>query len=149
VPGYLLDTGVWVALTFVNHPGHALARAAMLRASNAQPVILCRFAEQGFLRLATTRSIYSLYGVADMSNRLALDLLDLLLGQPNVVRSEEAPGLTSRWRQLAALPTPSPKVWMDAYLAAFAITGLLTLVTLDKDFAVYKDAGLRFELLRS
>ncbi len=44
--------------------------------------------------------------------------------------------------------TLSPKAFVGAYLAAFAITSLLTLVTLDKDFVVYKDVGLQFDLLR-
>ncbi len=35
VPGYLLDTGAWVALAFANHPGHALARTAITRVEEA------------------------------------------------------------------------------------------------------------------
>ncbi len=44
----------------------------------------------------TTELIYTHYGTADMSNRLALDLLELLLAQPNITRVEEAPGLSMR-----------------------------------------------------
>ena len=36
----------------------------------------------------------------------------------------------------------SPKVWMDAYLAACAITSGLRLVSLDRDFKSYEAHGL-------
>ena len=48
---------------------------------------------------------------------------------------------------LAGLGTASPKVWMDAYLAAFAIAGRLRLVTLDRDFKSYVSHGLDLSLL--
>jgi predicted nucleic acid-binding protein len=51
------------------------------------------------------------------------------------------------WRQLAETETASPKLWMDAYLAAFAITGGLRLVTFDKDFRKFENQGLDWLLL--
>lgn len=39
------------------------------------------------------------------------------------------------------------KIWMDAYLAAFAITGRLEFVTLDRDFQAYEPHGLKLRLL--
>ena len=51
-------------------------------------------------------------------------------------------GLSGLWPSLAGRATASPKVWMDAYLAAFAIKGDLTLVTLDRDFCSYEKEGL-------
>ena len=36
---------------------------------------------------------------------------------------------------------------MDAYLAAFAITGELRLVSLDRDFKIYQAQGLQLMLL--
>jgi predicted nucleic acid-binding protein len=38
---------------------------------------------------------------------------------------------------------------MDAYLAAFAITGGLRLVTLDKDFRNYESTGVDLLLLKA
>ena len=46
----------------------------------------------------------------------------------------EPEGLEPHWKALAARDTTSPKVWMDAYLAAFAIAGGHQLVTIDRDF---------------
>ena len=53
------------------------------------------------------------------------------------------------WRSLAGLNSASPKVWMDAYLAAFAIAAGLRLTTLDKDFNNYLPNGLDLNLLSS
>ena len=61
----------------------------------------------------------------------------------------EPPGTRELWLELAGRETASPKVWMDAYLAAFAICCDLTLVTLDRDFAAWTPKGLALELLSS
>jgi hypothetical protein len=41
----------------------------------------------------------------------------------------------------------APKLWMDAYLAAFAIAGGMRIVTLDKDFRNFESQGLNLLLL--
>jgi predicted nucleic acid-binding protein len=64
-----------------------------------------------------------------------------------VVYREEPAQIVDLWHRLADLPSVSPKVWMDAYLAAFAITGGMTMVSLDQDFASFKKAGLELVLL--
>jgi predicted nucleic acid-binding protein len=51
------------------------------------------------------------------------------------------------WHRLAKRDTASPKVWMDAYLAAFAISSGLCFVTLDDDFKTYEAQGLDWVLL--
>ena len=56
-------------------------------------------------------------------------------------------GIAGLWHQLANCGTATPKVWMDAYLAAFAIRGALHLVTLDRGFETYEPQGLRLSLL--
>ena len=52
------------------------------------------------------------------------------------------PGAETLWRRFAALDSASPKAWMDAYLAACAITSGLRLVSLDRDFKTYEPQGL-------
>ena len=47
---------------------------------------------------------------------------------------EEPPGMDRRFRVLSRLKSASPKSWADAYLAAFAGTAQLTLVTFDRAF---------------
>ena len=51
------------------------------------------------------------------------------------------------WHRLASRDTASPKVWMDAYLAAFAISGALVVLTLDVDFRIYEEQGLDLVVL--
>jgi predicted nucleic acid-binding protein len=48
---------------------------------------------------------------------------------------------------MAKRTTASPRVWMDAYLAAFAITARLTMVTSDNDFTAFKTRGLDLMLI--
>ena len=60
---------------------------------------------------------------------------------------DEPPGVFAQWRSLAGLNTASPKVWMDAYLAAFAMSAGLLLVTLDRDFNNFVPHGLDLDLL--
>ena len=43
----------------------------------------------------------------------------------------------------------SPKVWTDAFLAAFAIGHAVEFVTLDSDFKRFVKAGLKLQLLTS
>jgi predicted nucleic acid-binding protein len=59
----------------------------------------------------------------------------------------EPDGTRDLWHEFADLDSASPKVWMDACLAAFAVCGKLTLVTLDGDFAAHRDQGLDLRLL--
>lgn len=57
--------------------------------------------------------------------------------RPNVRFVDEPPGIMARWKTCADLPSASPKRWMDAYLAAFAIEAGLSLVSGDSDFKVF------------
>ncbi len=52
-----------------------------------------------------------------------------------------------RWLSLASLDQPAPKRWMDAYLAAMAISGGWQLISLDRDFLAYQKEGLNLQLL--
>ena len=52
-----------------------------------------------------------------------------------------------QWSALAGLSSASPKVWTDAYLAAFAIGHDLELVTIDSDFKNFEKAGLNLKML--
>ncbi|MEM0965730.1 MAG: hypothetical protein AAGJ81_06250 [Verrucomicrobiota bacterium] len=60
----------------------------------------------------------------------------------------EVPGTRAPWLALARSPKPSPNRWMDAYLAAMAISNDLQMVTFDKGFVAYEGSGLNLFLLR-
>jgi uncharacterized protein len=139
---FLFDTSVWVALSFELHPGHAPARAAFERSSSDRPACFCRSTQQSFLRLISTSAIFRSYSSGVITNADALEVLARQMANPAVAFREEPPGLSSLWPSLASRTTASPNVWMDAYLAAFAIKADLTLVTLDRDFTTYEKNGL-------
>ena len=111
------------------------------------PVCFCRATQQSFLRLATTPVVLNAYGAEGFTNQDVAKLIKTLSGLSTVSTLEEPSGLESRWLELAGLRSASPKVWMDAYLAAFAILHVMELVTLDRDFRNFEKDGLKLRLL--
>ena len=93
--------------------------------------------------------LHKTYGAKSTTNRDALVVLNALQALPQVALRDESPGVFALWCQLAGAGTASLKVWMDAYLAAFAIAGGLTLVLLARDFNNFVPHGLDFLILNS
>jgi len=147
VPGALFDSNVWIAAIFTTHPFHQEAQIALQDATPANPAIFCRSTQQSLLRLASTPALLKTYGAEGLTNRDALVAMDDLLALAQVCEREEPPGTVALWHRLASRDTASPKVWMDAYLAAFAIGGDLRFVTLDHDFKSFVAQGLDLVLL--
>ncbi|MFN0127799.1 MAG: TA system VapC family ribonuclease toxin [Verrucomicrobiales bacterium] len=143
----LLDTNVWVAATFTSHPYHAASMDVLRVAKPSQPALICRATELGFLRLITSARLVTHYGATGMTNRHALAALSGLKTQPGIKWADEPLDAVPLWHRLADRETASSKVWMDAYLAAFAIAGRLHFVTLDADFKTYEAHGLQLALL--
>ena len=142
MPGSLFDTNVWLAAVFTTHPFHPQAQRSLQQATPAVPAVFCRSTQQSFLRLTSTPALLKAYGAQGLTNCDALVALDALLALPQVCEREEPAGTLALWRRLASRDTASPKVWMDAYLAAFAIIGGLRLVSLDHDFKSFEAQGL-------
>jgi toxin-antitoxin system PIN domain toxin len=140
--GLLFDVNVWVALAFPAHPDHARALQAYAQASAARPAVFCRATQQSFLRLASTPAFLRLCGSPHLTNRDALAALAQFSGLPSVGYRDEPAGTVQLWHRLGGLPSPSPKVWMDAYLAAFAIAGRLEMATFAGDFKSFEKDGL-------
>ncbi len=147
MPGSLIDTNVWIAAVFPPHPRHGKAREVLKESTASRPAFFCRATEQSFLRIASTPVVLKAYGAAAMTNRDALAALKAMLTLPQVRELDEPPGTIDLWHRLAARDTASPKVWMDAYLAAFAMSGELSLATLDRDFLGYESEGLELQFL--
>ncbi|MBL8377618.1 MAG: PIN domain-containing protein [Burkholderiales bacterium] len=145
--GTLFDTNVWLAAFFRAHPGHKTAQRRLTEATAAVPAALCRQTQLSFLRLVSTPALLAAYDVAGFANKDAVAVLHAFTAMPNVRTFDEAPGTNESWLRLAAVNTASPKVWMDAYLAAFAITSGLALATFDTDFRNFVGAGLDLEVL--
>ena len=84
-----------------------------------------------------------------MTHRDALVALDALQALPQVCMRDEPPGVVALWRAMASRDAASPKVWMDAYLAVFAIGGGLRMVTLDCDFKNFVPQGHDLAFIKS
>jgi toxin-antitoxin system PIN domain toxin len=148
VPGYFVDTNVWIAYYFKGHPHQAIAAEFMSGRSGDEPAVLFRTVEQSFLRLLTTPAICRGYNAPTITNPVAVEILEGWSAQPHIRCLDAEPaGTRELWLELAAIPSASPKVWMDAYLAAFAIRAGLPLATLDADFCRFEAAGLDLLLL--
>lgn len=148
MPGTLVDTSVWVAAFFDEHEFFLPAKAFIASCRKGQPAQFCRASKQSWLRLVTTPSLHRLYKVPPVSNADAIAILATWLAQPHIHCLDTEPeGTRDLWFKLAAIPSASPKVWMDAYLAAFAIRAALPFATLDTDFRRFEAAGLQLHLL--
>mgnify|MGYP000016121385 CR=1 FL=1 len=148
MPGWLVDTNVWLAAVFTTHPLHQVARDALQQATPAEPAVFCRASQLSFLRLASTPTLLKAYGAEGLTNRDALVALNALQALRQVSVREEPRGTPALWHVMSALDSASPKVWMDAYLAAFAIVGGLRMLTLDQDFRNFVPRGLALTVLR-
>lgn len=146
--GYFVDTNVWIAFNFEDHEHHDHAVALFDRRSADFPIFFARAVENSTLRLLSNSSLCRTYHSAPLTNQQAVTILEDWRSQPHVHCLDVEPeGTRALWLELAAIPSASPKVWMDAYLAALAICAGLPFATLDSDFRRYEAAGLQLHLL--
>lgn len=130
----LVDTNVWLALVLSKHDFHSAARDWLATETSPKSIAFCRATQQSFLRLLTTKALMGQYGNPPLSNAEAWNLCERLLADSRISLVDEPAGLNAHWKTLGGCATASPKLWMDAYLAAFAIAGGHLLVTTDNDF---------------
>ncbi len=144
----LCDSNVWLALALSRHAHHALAREWFEGVEVASSVFFCRATQQTFLRLLTNAAVLSPYGNPPLTNRQAWEAYDALLADDRVVfRAAEPVGIEAQWKRFARRDTASPKLWMDAYLAAFALASGYRMVTMDRAFNQFD--GIDLKLLDS
>ena len=141
----LCDSNVWLALALSKHVHHGRAKRWFEGVDEAASVAFCRQTQQTVLRLLTNAAVLAPYGNAPLSNREAWEVLEALMGDDRVVFANEPAGLESRWSDFALRDTASPKLWMDAYLAAFAAAAQHRMVTTDAAFRQF--AGLEVLVL--
>ena len=141
----LADTNIWLALAISKHQFHGAARTWISGVKTTQKVAFCRATQQSFLRLLTTHAVITPYGIPTLTNEEAWDTYNEFLADPRITWASEPKGIDALWKQFAARPLSSPKLWMDAYLAAFAFSRGDQLVTTDKAFSQF--AGLNVIIL--
>lgn len=139
----LCDSNVWLALALSKHSHHSAAREWLETVEEPASVLFCRATQQTFLRLLTNASVLAPYGNPPLTNREAWSVYEALLADDRVTfRADEPAGVEALWRGFALRGTASPKLWMDSYLAAFALAGRYRMVTTDAAFRQFHGLDL-------
>ena len=134
----LCDSNIWLALIHRRHEHHRVVLDWFETVLEPKSVFFCRATQQSLLRLLTSAAIFARYGNPPLTNRQAWGAYDALVADDRIAFLAHDPaGLESRWRQFAARDTVSPKLWMDAYLAAFALAGGYRMLTTDAAFTQF------------
>jgi toxin-antitoxin system PIN domain toxin len=140
---HLCDTNVWLALALSGHRHHVATRKWLDSVDAAASILFCRTTQQSFLRLLTNAAVLAPYGNPPLTNAEAWTAYEAFIADDRVVfQAEEPDGLDRRWQEFALRPTASPKLWMDAYLAAFASAAACKIVTTDSAFRQFRGLDL-------
>ena len=134
----LLDANVWLALAVEAHVHHGRARTYW--ENEAAPVCaFCRVTQLAFLRHLTNRTIM---GEQVLAPSAAWKRRGEFLALPEVQSLPEPAGLDEQLGRFCGLGRTSPNLWTDAYLAAFAKSMGLRLVTFDHAFCKFEGLDL-------
>ncbi len=136
---FLPDVNVLLALIFEAHVHHPPAREWFEMVPDNSSM-MCRMTQTALLRLASNPV---LFGEEALRLSEAWVCYDSLMDDPRFEYALEPLGLDHVWKRLTTTESYSLKVWNDAYLAAFALAGELTLVTFDKSFRSMPDLELQ------
>lgn len=143
---WLCDNNIWLALALSGHLHHPFARDWLETVGEPAAVLFCRATQQAFLRLLTNTAVLAPYGRPPLTNQQAWRTYEALLADDRIIfQAPEPAGLERHWQEFVVRDTASPKLWMDAYLAAFARAGGYRLVTTDTAFRQF--SGLDLVLL--
>jgi len=138
----LCDVNVLLALVTDRHALHGVS----VRWSEGVPTggaVLCRVSQMGLLRLLNNPAVME-EDVLDTADCWAL-WRRLLEDERFRFVAEEPPGLDAAFERFTSGRAFSPRLWTDAYLAAYAHAAGLTLVTLDHGFRAFP--GLACDVL--
>ncbi|HEX4999872.1 MAG TPA: TA system VapC family ribonuclease toxin [Terriglobia bacterium] len=143
---HLCDSNVILAAVVAAHPHHDAALDWIAGFGAQDTVTLCRQTQMSLLRLLTTEAVMQ---DEVQTNANAASLLNQLMADPRFeFVDREPPDFQSSWLGMAGLRSASPKLWMDAYLAAFARGHSLRFVTFDSGFASFRKAGVDVLILQ-
>jgi len=138
----LCDVNCLLAFCYDRHVHHPTA-LTWLESQVELSVVICRVTQLSLLRLLTNPSVMD----KDVcSLKQAWAIYDTLMGDERFDFTSEPMDLEQHLRRYTVGERVSPKLWQDAYLAAFARAAKLHLVTFDGGFQQYE--GLRLTLLK-
>jgi toxin-antitoxin system PIN domain toxin len=126
------DVNVWLALAHQIHPNHKSAAAWERSLPTKSVLCFCRFTQLGLLRLLTNSSAMR-QDVLTQSQ--AWEAFDSFLHVAGARLIDEPQGIDPVFRRFTDRKEVSTKQWADGYLAAFAETAAMRLVTFDHALA--------------
>jgi toxin-antitoxin system PIN domain toxin len=138
----LLDVNVLLALATDRHP-HCAAAAAWMETLDAGQAVVCRVAQSGLMRLLNNPAVMQ-DEVLDTTRCWAV-WRGFLQDERVQFALTEPPGLDEAFERFTRDHPFSPKLWTDAYLAAYAVTAQLQLATFDAGFRDFP--GVEIETL--
>ena len=138
----LPDVNIWLALALSGHTHHEAARTWLDDQQAVSSIFFCRTTQQGMVRLLTTPAVLAGYGLPPLTNRAAWAVIDQFMEDDRIAFAMEPTAIEDCWKGFALRETPSPKLWMDAWLAAFAICSGFQLITIDKAFTQFDGLDL-------
>jgi toxin-antitoxin system PIN domain toxin len=131
----LCDVNVWLALALEHHQHQPAARRWLEGIDTPHSVLFCRATQQSLLRMLTTAAVFAPFGLDPLTNEAAWAAFDAFRADDRVaLHTDEPRELDRLWKRYAVCDSASPKLWMDAYLAALAVTAGWRLVTTDRAF---------------
>lgn len=127
----LPDVNVWLALSYDLHPHHEVTKRWFATVGR-DSLFFCRVTQLGLLRLLTNRMVV---GSGVLNQRGAWQAYGQLLADRRIGFMKEPAGLDEVFRRRSDREEVSLKRWTDDYLAAFAESAGVRLVTLDQALA--------------
>lgn len=126
------DVNVWLALVYEQHVHSPIAMEWYVGLKSSTTLVFCRHTQLGLFRLLSTEAVMK---QDVLSQKQCWEAYDPWIESGLAFVAHDPPGLESEMRVRASEGSVSPKAWADAYLAAFAEAGNLTLVTMDRALA--------------
>ncbi len=138
----LPDVNIWLALALSGHTHHRATCAWLDGEEAVGSLCFCRATQLGLVRLLTTAEVLAGYGIPPLTNREAWNVIESFMEDERFAFANEPEGLEETWKTLAIRDKNSPKLWMDAYLAAFALRAGSQIITTDKAFSQFNGLDL-------
>lgn len=129
---FLPDINVWIALQYEAHRRHAEAVAWFRSLDEGASLAFCRHTQIGMFRLLTTDAV--MHG-APLTQQECWAIYTRWIEGGRAFLHTEPAELDAAFHRLTSADAPFPKSWADAYLAAFAETARIQLVTFDRALA--------------
>jgi toxin-antitoxin system PIN domain toxin len=128
----LPDINLWLALNFERH-SHSSAAASWYESLDPLPrFVFCRQTQLGLFRMLSNSAVM---GGKPLGQSSCWQIYDQWIDSGQAVFLDEPRDLERSLRAEARTQLVATKLWMDSYLAAFAESGGLTLVTFDRALA--------------